>query len=108
MKKLIIGLMFTISLNADFTDGNELQKWMNNTNKENGNRHSVGLFKGYISGVVDTGNNILFCTEDGVTRGQYMAVVIKYIENNPEKWNQGASVIVLEALTKAFPCKNKK
>lgn len=108
MKKIILGLIVALSLNADFTSGNELQEWMSELKKENGNLHSIGLFRGYVSGIVDIGDGILFCTPQGTTRGQYTAVAIKYIEHNPEKWNLGASTIIQNALENAFPCKKKK
>lgn len=91
---------------ADFFDGNELKEWMDEKESD-GSRFKSGLFNGYVSGVVDTGNDILFCTPEGVTAGQYTAVVIKYMKDNPEKWNQGASVLVIEALKAAFPCAKK-
>jgi len=87
-----------------FTNGNELHKWMTEWGKENGSRHSTGLFRGYVSGVVDTGNSILFCTGRGVTRGQYTDIVAKFLSNNPELWNNSASSIVIKALETAFPC----
>lgn len=103
----LLACMLMLSSNswASFTSGNELHKWMTEWEKENGNRHSTGLFRGYVSGVVDTGNNILFCTGNGVTRGQYTAVVAKFLKNNPELWNNSGDSIVIDALKNAFPCK---
>lgn len=90
---------------AGFTNGNELQEWLSESEAANESRYHTGLFRGYVSGVVDTGNDILFCTGSGVTRGQYSAVIAKYIKNNPEKWNKSASSLVIEAMQQAFPCK---
>ena len=101
-------IMFYLSFSnayADFTDGNELQQWLSESEATNESRYHTGIFRGYVGGVVDIGNNILFCTGSGVTRGQYTAVVKKYIKNNPEKWNIGASSLVIEAMKQAFPCK---
>lgn len=100
-------LLFLASSNvyADFTDGNELQHWLSESESTNESRYHSGLFRGYVSGVVDTGNDVLFCTGNGVTRGQYTAVITKYIRNNSEKWNNGASSLVIEAMQQAFPCK---
>ncbi|WP_176753970.1 Rap1a/Tai family immunity protein [Nitrosomonas mobilis] len=47
----------------------------------------------------------LFCTTSGVTRGQFIAIVAKYLKNNPEKWNMSADSIVFYAMKEAFPCK---
>jgi len=102
-------LLFLACSNVDayFTDGNELQQWLSLSEDEAtiDSRYHAGLFRGYVSGVVDTGNEVLFCTGNGVTRGQYTAVIAKYIENNPARWNQGASSLAIEAMQQAFPCK---
>lgn len=90
---------------ADFTNGNELQEWLSRSEDKNESRYHTGLFRGYVSGVIDTGNDVLFCTPDGVTRGQYIAVVAKYIKEHPEQWNLSASTLVINALRQVFPCK---
>jgi hypothetical protein len=108
VKKLItIALLFMVcgDVYAGFTAGNELQEWLSKSEAANESRYDTGIFRGYVSGVVDTGDGVLFCTGNGVTRGQYTAVVSKYIKNNPEKWNKGASYLVIEAMQQAFPCK---
>lgn len=90
---------------ASFTDGNELYKWMQAYEDKNGSSFNAGLFGGYIAGVVDTGNNYMFCTTPGVSRGQNSAIVAKYLRNNPEKWNMSAASLVVEAMKESFPCK---
>lgn len=98
-------ILFCSNSHADFTTGNELQQWLSASESADESRYDTGLFRGYVSGVVDTGNDVLFCTTQGVNRGQYTAVVAKYIKNNPEKWNIGASSLVIDAMKQAFPCK---
>lgn len=108
MKKVIIAILFTVNVNvvfAGFIDGNELHQWLKEYENPNGSAFKSGLFNGYVGGVVDTGDGILFCTTSGVTRGQHSAVVAKYLKNNPEKWNQPAESLVTEAMKEAFPCK---
>lgn len=108
MKKVLFFLALTLTNNAavaGFTDGNELYQWMLEKEKQNGSFKS-GLFNGYVAGVVDLGDEFLFCLTAGVTRGQYSAVVSKYLKNNPEKWNKAAETIVVNALKEAFPCEN--
>jgi hypothetical protein len=108
MKQILLAMALSLTTNvatAGFTDGNELYQWMLEDENPNGSSFKSGLFKGYVNGVVDLGDNILFCTTTGVTRGQFTAVVAKYLKNNPEKWNTSADSIVVEALKEAFPCK---
>ena len=113
IKKLILGLTLSISLNASFTDGNRLVEDMNeykiwnNGNKDVSYDKVMG-FMGYVSGVSDTLNGILICYPKNVTLGQVNAIVIKYIENNPDKWNQSANYLISAPLMKIFPCKKKK
>lgn len=107
-KTLTIALsMFATSASswAAFFDGNELHGWLLENEKPNGSAFKSGLFRGYVAGVVDLGDELLFCTGPGVTAGQYAAVVAKYLKNNPEKWNKSADSLVVEALREAFPCK---
>lgn len=102
---LIILWTFTNNSWAGFISGNELHSWQLEKENPNGSKFNSGLFSGYVSGVVDMGDNILFCTSAGVTAGQYGAIVAKYINNNPEKWNINAHYLVVSALEEAFPCK---
>ncbi|AAZ27409.1 Rap1a/Tai family immunity protein [Colwellia psychrerythraea] len=107
MKKLILFVSFIfISSNslAGFTSGNELQQWLSISENKKQPDFNSGLYKGYVSGVIDVGNKYAFCLSTGVTRGQAIAVVSKYIKNNPEKWNKGAASLVIKGLKKAFPC----
>ena len=102
---LIMGGIFTNNSWAGFFSANDLHSWLLEKEKPNGSQFSSGLFNGYVSGVVDMGDSVLFCTSSGVTAGQYNAVVAKYINNNPEKWNRNAYFLVVSALEEAFPCK---
>ncbi|MBJ2129102.1 hypothetical protein JC525_09145 [Alteromonas sp. IB21] len=109
MKKVILILALMLPINAaiaGFTDGNKLYQWMLEDEKQNGSFQS-GLFSGYVIGVADFGDQILFCMTVGVTSGQVNAIVAKHLKNNPEKWNKAANAIVVDALREAFPCKNQ-
>jgi hypothetical protein len=93
-------LIMSFSASADFFTGNNLNNYIKNTESN----FKQGLFSGYVIGVVDTGNDILFCTPNGATAGQLSAVVKKYLQQNPELWNKGASELVINSLAKAYPC----
>lgn len=108
MKRVLIAFIITVNANsvfAGFTNGNELYQWLQESENPNGSSFKSGLYSGYVGGVVDTGDGILFCTTSGVTRGQNSAVVAKYLKNNPEKWSQSADTLVIDAMKQAFPCK---
>jgi Rap1a immunity proteins len=46
-----------------------------------------------------------FCLPKGVTTGQSMAVVVKYIEARPQRMNESFGKLAREALIAAWPCK---
>ena len=41
----------------------------------------------------------------GITINQISAIVSKYLKNHPERWNESAAVLVIDALVEAFPLK---
>jgi hypothetical protein len=67
---------------------------------------------GYVSGVLDVTNDMetdgaieaKFCTPEGIKRGQAMAVVVKYLRDNPSLRAASASKLVVMAMIKEFPC----
>ncbi len=65
---------------------------------------------GYTIGVADS-NSFLICAPGGpggVTQGQFTDIVKKYLNDNPAQLHRDADVLVLDALTQAFPCPKKK
>jgi hypothetical protein len=60
---------------------------------------------GYVSGVHDLGDKILFCSPSPTNNEQLIAIARKYIEARPERWAESASTLISEALTQAFPCR---
>ena len=87
-----------------FTDGNTLRGWSTGSGDAGADIVNSSVFMGYVRGLVDTGDGVLFCPSDNVTVGQCSAVVAKYLENNPEKWNLAAQTLVIGAMQQAFPC----
>ena len=59
----------------------------------------------YIQGLLYAGGGNHFCQPNGVTHGQAVAVVVKYIEARPERMHENFGLLAIEALTKAWPCK---
>jgi hypothetical protein len=43
--------------------------------------------------------------QEGITTGQAVRVVIKYLHDHPEQLHRDAHILVVEALRIAFPCK---
>lgn len=61
------------------------------------------MFAGYVMGVADAFDEMLFSLPSGAGYLQIAAVVRKYLADHPEKWNQPAYKLTVEALNKAFP-----
>jgi hypothetical protein len=47
--------------------------------------------------------HLVFNVPEDITVGQIGSIVGKYLKENPEKWTLPASVLVTQALQKAFP-----
>lgn len=56
------------------------------------------------SDLVRIGNSTTSCMPSTVTREQLIAVVLKWLEENPATWSEPASTSVSTALISAFPC----
>lgn len=85
---------------ADYFDGNDLKRLM-----ESDRPQDVGMFRGYVAGVQDLDNNVLFCVPENVKLSQSSAIVQKYFADNPQTWHLSAKELVVGALQKSFPCK---
>lgn len=94
---------FVGSVSAGFMTGNKLKSYMDDSEK--GAFFNGGVYRGYIIGVHDAFDSVLFCTPKDATQGQVTAVVSKYLNANPETWNKPADEIIVSALLIAFPCK---
>jgi Ssp1 endopeptidase immunity protein Rap1a len=64
-----------------------------------------GRCAGFIDGLVHGVRGKDFCLPKGVTSGQGVAVVVKYIEARPERMHKSFGLLALEALMAAWPCK---
>lgn len=103
---------------ADFINGGELAAWARSYDKlESKQTTSKAEFRdsmafvGYIDGTIDTfavfavvnKGNPKYRLPPGTSRTQLAAVISKYLRNHPEKWNNPAPIMVIDALIKSFP-----
>jgi hypothetical protein len=61
-----------------------------------------GYCRGIIEGV--TSASPLVCPTGGVTFGQEVRVVLKFLQDHPEKLHLSGAQLVQDALAQAFPC----
>jgi hypothetical protein len=108
-KTAVFGLFMTVSMGTQgaWTSGGQLLEAC-----EKEDFFSKGDCFGYISGTLDSyemaagrkGFTIRHCIPEGVTKGQMKKIVMKYLNENPEKLHFTASSLVLTGLREAFPC----
>lgn len=102
MKKILfVTLLIPSFVHAGFYSGNELKEQCNKTTGS----YNRGICHGYVSAVIDIGDNILFCLPGNVTLGQMSDLVIKYMNENPAQLHKSADSIAVSAISKDFPCK---
>jgi hypothetical protein len=101
---LITLLSFPSLANAGFSDGNELKGQLEAALKDDGNYYLAGVGMGYVVGVYDAGEDNSYCLPDGVTVRQLGSVVLKYLEEHPERLHHRAAFLVFSALVTTWPC----
>jgi len=67
--------------------------------------YQQGRCGGYVASLVYGVGEQEFCSPKGVTIGQSVAVVVKYIEARPERMHENFGKLAFEALIAAWPCK---
>lgn len=64
------------------------------------------MMSAYLWGVHDLASGISFCLGGTNPAGpQGRAIVMKYLQENPERWNESGALLAAEAFNRAFPCK---
>ena len=104
MKKIIF-LILTISFSfGGFISGNKLYE---NAIKYERDISSIdsGVYIGYVFGVFDSYDKILFCSPYNVTGRQVFDIVFQYLKNHPEERNEAGNILILKALKEIWPCK---
>lgn len=106
MKARILMILFSTLIPflsyADYFTGNGIMDTWNNKYHE-----SNSMIRGYFAGVQDVYNGVYFCVDPEVKMSQAAEIIIKYMKDNPEKWHEAGSILVIEALNKSFPCKKE-
>ena len=115
MNKLITALLLTVLIPATSfasKDGNELLAECTKEGTETVDYMDISHCYGYIEGIADVHYTFvawghmqpLFCVPKNVTGGQVKKIVVKWLDENPEKLHLGAGSLVSGgALYHAFP-----
>ena len=97
---MLLLLFYTQLAYADYFHGNDLIRLMDSSETID-----VAMYRGYVAGVQDSYNGVLFCVPEKVRLSQSCEIVAQYIKADPKKWHEAAKILVIEALRSAFPCK---
>jgi hypothetical protein len=99
---LVFGLVLCFTnARADFSSGDQL---FQRCTSQDGQQTLLCL--GYVAGVADTlALDKHICIPTTVTVDQVEAVVVKYLSDNPQSRQYGASSEAEIALVASFPCK---
>jgi len=73
---------------------------------------NAGMCAGYILGAIDADRSLgsvwgvtaIYCVPDGVTVGQLVKIVRKYLLEYPEELHQVAAGLVIVAIAEVYPC----
>ena len=126
MKKLVL-LLVVVSLfiaspvlaangKKLLNDCNNVIKYQQNKSDKTVSVLGAGLCYGYIGSTIDTHASLteffnrdkLFCSPADLKSGDAARIVVNYLKKYPQKSNELAYDLVLEALIEAFPCLQSK
>lgn len=101
---IIIYSLVSQTSNAGFISGNDLYKDLDRDIK-GGAGYAEGHSSGYITGVADAFDGVIFCLPGNVTIRQVKHVVYNYMRDNPADWNKAGDLNIVNALKQTWPCK---
>lgn len=103
IKKLILTAAVVCGpAHAQFYSGNELlQRMQGETVVDR------MLSLGFVVGVADAWDGIMFCPPESVTTGQARDIAQRFLVLNPGKRHKPAAELVMDALAESWPCARK-
>ena len=103
IKKLLLAAAVVCGpAHAQFYSGNEILQRMQSDSVVD---KMVSL--GFVAGVSDAWDGIMFCPPESVTTGQARDIAQRFLVLNPGKRHKPAAELVMDALMEAWPCARK-
>ena len=100
IKKLAITAVLVCgSAHAQFYSGNEILRRMQSDSVVD---KMIAL--GFVAGVSDAWEHIMFCPPEGSTTGQTRDIALRYLLLNPSQRHKPAAELVADALMEVWPC----
>lgn len=111
---VLVGAMSADGVMA--SGGNELLKWCKNASSDNaevrgsftagfclGTMQTVGELLPFVNEGLDSVHKV--CPPSAITNGQAAKIIVKYLQQNPEKLHLNGTALTIMALQNAYPCK---
>jgi Rap1a immunity proteins len=110
---LAVGLATGAKAEPDFSSANFLilgsKAFANQQSGGGVSGYCVGLVEGIAFFMADSGlANACAHIPDGVTVGQQIQVVVRYLEQRPNRLHEDFKWLAIEALADAWPCRDAK
>lgn len=104
IKKLVLAAAVVCGpAHAEFYSGNDILQRMQS---ESLVEQVIAI--GFVGGVADAFDSILFCPPTGATVGQARDIARRYLLLNPGLRHRAAAGLVVDALAEAWPCEKKR
>jgi hypothetical protein len=95
---LAVHMMAPAHAQRQILTGEELAQWARS------DQPGSGAFAGFVLGVHDAFNEIMFCTSRDDDRGAVVNAVSAFLDKRPDLLYKSAADVVRQALKEAFPC----
>ena len=114
---VLISFALTGQLACYANDGNSLLEHCSAAVQRLDGQTSVNAIRfgycyGYIQGVIDmnafnksSGQPPLFCLPTTISNGRIARLLFDYLKSHPERLQEQAGLLIIDAYTDAFPCK---
>lgn len=108
----VILLLATLPLLAqtpmDSGDAFTLKRWLTESVDKSETAFGNSMWAmGYVEGVAEASNGTLFCIPDNVRQAEFDAVIVKSLEDHPNRLHSSRVIVVAQALHDAYPCEKK-
>lgn len=97
--------LYSAYSSAMFKDGNNIYKFCTTQENDTYYHFNASYCQGYVIGVVDTIDGVFTCLPEGVTVGQSIDIVTRYLAAHPEIRHMEGAALITNALKESFPCK---
>lgn len=92
-----------------FADGHDLWESCSALYEADGDSSGRGFCFGYVEGATDSlTTDGIVCIPDGTKFGQLVDVVVEFLRDNPDEYDEPASDLVFYALIARWACRDRR